>query len=68
MVCKAVVDRALDGDMSRVAGYRARFWGRLPRRDLGDQHLGRGRPSAGDRGDRRAGQPVISNGLVTLSG
>ena len=27
VVCKAVVDKALDGDMTRVAGYRARFSG-----------------------------------------
>ncbi len=27
MVCKAVVDTALDGDVTRVSGYRARFTG-----------------------------------------
>jgi acyl dehydratase len=69
MVCKAVVDRALDGDMGRVSGYRARFSGVVyPGETL--------MISVWNEGDRllvtavtaERGKPVISNGLVTLSG
>ncbi len=69
VVCKAVVDEALDGDVSRVAGYRARFSGvAYPGETLVT--------SIWDEGDHmlvtamtvERGKPVISNGKVTLTG
>ena len=69
MVCKALVDKALDGDVTRVAGYRARFSGvaypgetlvtsRFP--DEGDHLL-----VAAVTAERS--KPVISNGKITLT-
>ncbi len=69
VVCKAVVDKALDGDVSRVAGYRARFSGiAYPGETLVT--------SVWDEGDHllvtavtaERSKPVISNGKITLAG
>jgi len=68
IVCKAVVDAALDGDVSRVAGYRARFAGVVfPGETLvtsvwkeGDDTL------IVSAQAKERGTPVISNAAVTL--
>jgi acyl dehydratase len=69
MVCKAVVDRALDGDMGRVSGYRARFSGVVyPGETLVTSIWDEGDHLLVTAATAERGKPVISNGLVTLSG
>lgn len=67
IVCKAVVDAALGGDLDRIASYRARFAGSLYPgetvvtslwRDGGHLHV-RAQTQDDDR-------PLIKNGLITI--
>jgi acyl dehydratase len=67
VVCKAVVDRVLDGAVGRVSGYRARFAGVVFPGETVEV-------SVWDEGDRllvgatskERGTPVLSNAVVTL--
>ena len=69
VVCKAVVDKALDGDMTRVAGYRARFSGVVyPGETLVTNIWDEGDHLLVTAVTAERGKPVISNGKVTLTG
>jgi acyl dehydratase len=69
IVCKAAVDKALDGDVTRVARYQARFAGVFFPGETMVTSIWRepGKLLVGSSSKER-GEPVISNAAITLRG
>jgi hypothetical protein len=69
IACKAIVDNVLDGDVSRVHSYGARFAGRgVPQGDAAGQHLERRRPTAGNDHRAQSGQCGLAVGCGVGAG
>ncbi len=67
IVCKAVVDAALGGDVSRVAGYQARFRGVLfPGETIATSLWEEGDRIVIEASCAERGTPVVSNAAITL--
>lgn len=67
IVCKAVVDRALDGDVTRVAGYSARFAGVLfPGETVVTSMWREGDKIVVTAASKDRGTPVITNAAITV--
>ncbi|MHB1786898.1 MAG: MaoC/PaaZ C-terminal domain-containing protein [Acidimicrobiales bacterium] len=69
IVCKAVVDHALDGDVTKVAGYAARFAGTVfPGETIVTSIWNEGGQLIISAACKERGTPVISNSVITLRG
>ena len=69
IVCKAVVDNALDGDVAAVARYQARFAGVVfPGETLVTSFWREGDRILIDAKTKERGSPVITNAAITLRG
>jgi acyl dehydratase len=69
IVCKAVVDHALDGDVTTVAGYEARFAGVLfPGETIVTSMWREGDKVLINAVCKERGTPVITNAAITLTG
>ena len=69
IVCKAVVDAMLDGDVTKVARYQARFAGVLfPGETIETSMWREGNQILINAKCKERGAPVISNAAITLRG